>query len=164
MDKEDIRDFRKARSLAHWSWIGILLPLFGWILAGLSLSLTKDLPKHPKIERIRSVAHWSIICSISAFAVYLSLFTLTSYNNYKEKIRYEEQTTIQSMEEQKRQLDAQNSAEEAERITKLNLNNCLDNVNKWYAENSIGYRSNEYWNQLNTMKQQQITECQLRNQ
>ena len=74
MDKAEIvqlefnqKDVRKAQSYAGWSYIGLVIPLVGWILAGLSLSLLKDLPKDGELarraKRVRETADISIVLS-----------------------------------------------------------------------------------------------------
>lgn len=43
-----------------------------------------------------------------------------------------------------------------------NLKSCLDGVDKWYRDKSRGEHANEYWSRLDTMRQQEMHECELR--
>lgn len=159
MDEHDIQDLRKARSLAGWSYLGIILPLLGWILAGISLATSKHLePKTTKAERrVRSVrrsAIWGMVISTVMFILYASLGVWTSYNNNRE-----------IKEQVKQQAQQAEQAANVERINaqsrQLLLSNCLDNVDKWYKENVEGLTTVFQEQNLLEQKAQEIDKCRL---
>lgn len=130
MNEHDRQDLRKARSLAGWGFIGVFLPLLGWILAGLSLSTSKHLdPQNEKatkaVKSVRSLAKTGIFVTTLAFVIYSGL-GIWAYS--------------QAQAESKRQLDAQTlqeknekAAQEAEAdLNRFTLNQCLDTAYKSY--------------------------------
>lgn len=75
--KEDRIDLRKAQNMAAWSYVGLVIPILGWILAGISLSLSKDLPQEGKLgerrKNARSNAIVSIILSIGVAIIWVAV-------------------------------------------------------------------------------------------
>jgi hypothetical protein len=73
----DNPDLDKAQSLAYWSFVGLVIPLLGWVLAGLSLHTFKLLPPEVssglKVRRLKRLAIDSLILSSLAFVVWASL-------------------------------------------------------------------------------------------
>lgn len=128
MNEHDRQDLRKARSLAGWGFIGVFLPLLGWILSGLSLSTSNHLdPQNEKatkaVKSVRSLAKTGIFVTTLAFVIYSGL-GIWAYS--------------QAQAESKRQLDAQalqekneKAAQEAEAdLNRFTLNQCLDTAYK----------------------------------
>ena len=162
MNEHDIHDLRKARSLAGWSYLGILIPLLGWILGAISLSTSKYLePKTIKAEnRVQSVRHlaWgAIVVSTIVFAIYVGLGILTMHTAKQEAARVQE--------EQAKQQQAQNNAEAqaktAEFMRQTNLSNCLNGVDDWYSTNVKRVTTVFQEQNLLTQKQQEIDKCNL---
>lgn len=82
----NIYDKLQADSWAGWSFVGIIIPIVGWIMGGMSLSKLKyysaqDSAEQIQVNNIRSEATWGIILSTISFVIMVSL---PIYSNYKE--------------------------------------------------------------------------------
>lgn len=166
MDNDLIRrDFIRARALARWSYIGILVPVLGWVLGGLSRSIIRSLPQPKKqatTDRFKSVyglALGGIV--VSVFAVFLWVATSFWVNTKiinPAVISLEERAYRQGYTEG-------NAAQEYAPSISANqqsLNTCLDNVNTWYDE-AVSRVETIYQEQnLLTARQQYVDECRLR--
>jgi hypothetical protein len=103
--REYVHDVRKAQSLAAWSYTGLIIPLLGWILAGISLSLTKYVPDvgdlGERAQRVRSNARISITLSIIV-AIIWGIFTYASVQDAKQQqaAQAEQQTAQQATQSQ----------------------------------------------------------------
>lgn len=65
-------------------------------------------------------------------------------------------------EAQQAALDEQQKTIDSTKSFQLQM--CLDSVDSWYNLNSTGAHTQDYWDLLNTNRQQQIDECKLRGQ
>jgi hypothetical protein len=87
--REDYLDARRAQSLAGWSYVGLVIPLIGWILAGMSLSTSKDLPREGKIgkrrQSARSNATLSILLSVVVAFIWVVAIANTSSSAKQQK-------------------------------------------------------------------------------
>lgn len=116
-------DIESANSLANWSFVGIFVPLAGWITGGMSLSkLNRYTPgTHDRLtfSNIRTKAWWGIVLStVTAF----STIIFATYN-YQAANQLEEQTRTQ---EQLRQLQSQ--------TMQSNLDQCLAQAEQRYSD------------------------------
>lgn len=70
LTEQDQRDLSKALSYANWSVLGLIVPIIGFLLAGMSLSYIKTIPvttqSRTKINQIKNVAWLGIIVSVLA--------------------------------------------------------------------------------------------------
>lgn len=92
MDKEDVRALNRARVMAGWSYLGIIVPLLGWILGGISLSNlssieTPDMTKAKRrIKSVKKMALGGIVLStVLALAYSGATFASIRYNDQLHK-------------------------------------------------------------------------------
>lgn len=99
--QEDYFDARHAQALAAWSYIGLVIPFIGWILAGLSLSTSKDLPTEGKVGRLRKSARSTATLSIFLSLVATSIWAVIaiSFTNAPQQ-PVQTQQTVQEAQEQ----------------------------------------------------------------
>lgn len=81
------RDLERANSLANWSFVGLVIPLVGWILAGLSKSHLKNLQPTNEAElrriiQVRNKTNLSILLSVSVVVVTSIAFLAASVSQY----------------------------------------------------------------------------------
>jgi hypothetical protein len=158
--------FRKARTLAQWSYIGVLLPLLGVILGLVSRSMLKTLnPTNDKeissVSSAKRVAGWGIAVSVVMFLVWSGL------GSWGLSVQREAERQEALAQEQERQAmeDANKAAtdNQAQRyLQQMNLNECLDSVDKWVAENNKQVTTIYQEQNLLQAKQQEVEECKLR--
>lgn len=143
--REYVHDVRKAQSLAAWSYVGLIIPLLGWILAGISLSLTKSIPDvgnlGERTQRVRSNAHVSITLSVIITLIWVIILSVACMNGHNQQTNQIDQTTTQSSQ-------SSNLA---------TLGTCLDNVDSWFDTNGT---TNGLALDLLSNKEQQVSECQ----
>lgn len=162
MDYEE-QEIKKARSLANWSFVGLFIPIAGWILAGIASSSVKHI--HPKdrimereIKRVKSRVHTSVSLSIIICAIGVGL-SIWGVNILNEQIRQEQAAQKQTELEQ-----SQRASEEYRQnnLQKQLLSSCLDNANTWYSDNVKNVTTVYQEQNLLTQKQQYMNDCQLR--
>jgi hypothetical protein len=108
---EDFLDARRAQTLAGWSYIGIVIPLVGWILAGMSLSVSKDLPTNGKIGKrrrsARSNATLSILLSVVASFIWIGVIDNAASSSKQQQSQQAVQSTpAQTVDNQQAALQA----------------------------------------------------------
>jgi len=105
MNKEDRKILNSARVSGSWSYIGVLIPIVGWILGTISLSGLKsiDYPKNKKqksnYETIKRIAIGGIIVSTISATTY-GLIVYNNLNSNSKKELLEASTSEKSCEEQ----------------------------------------------------------------
>lgn len=89
MDSEDRRIYNNAKILAGLSYLGIILPLAGWILGGISCSLInsinepKTLLNQGRLQHVKNVATGGIIIS-TLIAVGIGLLVSSAYHHSQQ--------------------------------------------------------------------------------
>lgn len=105
-----MHDLRKAQSAAAWSYLGLIMPLIGWILAGISSSSLKSIPGgisdslDNRVRRIRSNINISVLLSILVVMFYI--FASAFHNN---TIQNTANPTTSATTNNLQNLEAQNS-------------------------------------------------------
>lgn len=139
--REQAHDVRKAQSLAIWSYVGLIIPLLGWILAGISISLSKSIPDTGKLgeraKKARTTAKISIIVSVLIILAWGMIIYLSVQG---------------TSQQQPGQIITQKS-------NSSQLSSCLDNVDSWFTTNAT---TNGEALALLPNKEQQVSECQSR--
>lgn len=165
MDKTNLRDFYRARSLARWSYVGILVPLIGIILGAMSLSAskhieTKERRAAQRVDDVRRVASWGIALSVAVIVA-------GGWWGYVYATNVEK-ANQQAIEQQQREADYEdqqqtiNAIGEELRAQELRgqLAACLDEVNNWATSQKV-YTTDQA-SLLLEARQQYINECQIR--
>lgn len=158
-----VREIRKANSLANWSFIGIIAPLIGWVLAGVASSSLKDLPeldvhRQRRIDSIRAKIRTSVTLSIIVLAVGGAIGGWIGYEAYLASQRAEAQIV-----EDKRDADWEAQQQKSQtRLRQMMLNECLDNVDSWFQENYKSVTTVYQEQNLLESKNQEVEECKLR--
>lgn len=139
MRELDRHDLRRADSLASWSFIGLVVPLIGWILAGLSKSTLRriegdDERTQREVTRINKKASISILISVFVVIAYVAFYAWV----YKENERL--------IELQQNEARVQEILRQQEDARKQNaLNECLNSAyndykTSWEQESAyLGY-------------------------
>ncbi|HSX35363.1 MAG TPA: hypothetical protein VLH84_00340 [Patescibacteria group bacterium] len=86
MDKEDIKALNSARVTAGWSYLGAIVPLVGWILAGISLSHLGSIEAETskakrRIKSVKKLAFGGIVLSTIVALLYGSGAYLNARHN-----------------------------------------------------------------------------------
>jgi uncharacterized membrane protein len=123
---EDLLDARKAQSLAAWSYVGLVIPLLGWILAGMSLSASAGLPENGKLgrkrERARMSAKLSIFLSLIAALIYVAIII------HANSVRSQQNAAQAAQAVQQQQQDA----------AQTDVQSCIDQAHQqWDSEIAI---------------------------
>ena len=104
MDIEDRNTLNRARVAAGWSYLGLILPLIGWILGLISLSNlssidSKDTRKFERsIKFVKNMAIGGIVLSTAVFLMYV-----TAYYRYRLNVRNTDIKLVQDTIESERQ-------------------------------------------------------------
>ncbi len=156
MSDYDRKKVDRAHTVAIFALLGFFIPVLGIFLSILAIGINSGVqPKTPEIKKRKW--HVEIIALLAiSLSVLAGLGWYLAYDEYNKKIQ-DEQQTIQQAEQNLEQVQITE-----EEVRQENLEICLDDVNKWYQENAQGNHPYEYWNQLNTMRQQEMDECELR--
>ncbi len=125
------KDLKTAEKYSNWSFVGIIIPLVGWIFGSFSIKMMNTLPTPTNVmsrayfRGIKSKAWWGIILSTLSFALAIGLKGYTAYQSNQSEMQQEQVQTQQDSAgaEEMRKIRAQNG-----------LNNCLDNAYKTYEE------------------------------
>lgn len=135
MDKEDKKRLSKAHTLANWSYIGLFIPILGWILSSMSKSITRSLSDdaytksdEKKIKDVNQKITNGAMLSWIGFVIFLGL----GFYNYKSS------ANRAFVQEQQAQSQAQKAASDtsAKEASKIKLQNtCLTNAYDKYKEN-----------------------------
>lgn len=167
MDKHDIQELQRARSLAGWSYAGIFIPILGWILGAMSLSALKHIePKTPKAaQRIRSVknlAEGGLCLTSMVVVLWIAVGVWVGH-------QYQEEAERQRVEQQQQEKADENAAiqREVEAQTQrynrqVELNKCIDGVNEATAKAAKSVYTNADITLLLQFKQQSVQECELK--
>lgn len=151
MTEYEKKDLNRANNLATWSFIGIFIPILGFVLAGLSRSYLKELPPSLEERRVRRKSGISILLSIVAMLLGIVL-TVAFYVILQQPNNTADTTTQQQIPQYDYQAGQQ----------RVLLNNCLDSVDEWYNNNIQNVTTIYQEQNLLTQKQQEIDECKLR--
>lgn len=122
------REIRKANTLANWSFVGVITPLVGWILAAIANSSLKDLSdvderRQRRINSIKDKLAFSITLSILVLILWGALGVWYNSSLQKEAQR---QAAEQAQQEK--------AAENAERLRHTTLDVCLVSAQQQYEE------------------------------
>ena len=172
--KQNRDDANKAVSLALWSYIGLVIPLIGLILAGYSLSLSSDLPRTGsmgrKVKTARRNAGIAIFLSILVVVFWTAVYVV----NTKEAQKQE--TQRQQTEQQQKQAEQDAQALQAQ-IKQSTLDACLkqadDNYSSYVklngtfvtedaAQGGIYSMQQDKWDYVNNKKKTDQDECYRR--
>lgn len=160
--EQDRKDLSKALSYANWSVLGLFIPFVGWLLAGISLSFIKTVPRTTetaaRLNQIKKMAWIGIIVSSIAVAVWGGLYRFNSQMKRREQVRAEQQ----KKDEQTRIYWLSVAEEKRKTTEKVQLQSCIENANKWYDDNSTGLHQADYWNSLLARKKQYVDKCQVK--
>ena len=98
-DREVKKLLRQARTLSHWSIIGLIFPLAGWILGGIALSKLRSVREdyledskpladkyETRVSHIRSTTKTMIILSIMAFIIVSVVFVGSLYTSNQARL------------------------------------------------------------------------------
>jgi len=123
-------DANKAVSLASWSYIGLIVPLIGWILAGYSLSLSSGLPRigiiGRKVRSARRNAGISIVLSILIVIFWTGIYVFGVREAHKQDLQKEQA-------QQQAQKDQEQSQQFQQQIKQTTLDNCLKQADDNYT-------------------------------
>lgn len=132
MDRTDKQLLHKARSLAGWSFLGIGMPIIGFILGGMSISTLNSIDllsgrSKAMTKPVRKIAWTGIIVSLISLIATIGV-AVWGYNYLLTEQRKAEDTARQ---EAQQQIDKK---AEAERAKKLLLQGCLNLADTHYWE------------------------------
>jgi len=165
-------DINKAQSLAHWSFVGLFVPIIGWILAGLSIHTLSLLPEEVQMSKkahgIKSMAKNSIYIGIilSAILFYLGV-------KQYQGVQLQVQQAQRAREEQsKAQREKEDTAKFNREFQQRQFSNCLDAADTDYwsyiklngvAQADGSYRALQYvWDNGSKQRSEAKNECYRR--
>lgn len=165
--KEEVL-LRKARKMANWSFVGLLNPLVGWVLGGISKSLVNGLePPRSIVARdyraaTKTAANVGIWLSTLAAVGYVGLGVWAN-----QLVGQQAQASATHVAELERQIEMKVDTSDSLNLYRQEsqqhaLNGCLDRVTEWFNQNYANVTTIYQEQNLLTAKQQQIQECQLR--
>lgn len=98
-----LQAFYNAQLMAYWSLVGLVVPVVGIILGGMSLSKLNQLSpssddEYDDIRRAKKFAGWGVALSIITVLVVFSLWLWFTYRA-DQKIRQADQTIQQSAQD-----------------------------------------------------------------
>ena len=139
---QDYLDARRAQSLAAWSYIGLIIPLLGWILAGQPLSIVKTLPEHGKIGKIKWSARRNSVISILLSLIIVIIYIVAIINASNAAKQRQAEFTAQSNQQQA-------------------IQNCINEAHKFF-DWQIASASNSYsgGSLEKSLLEQRIAACQ----
>lgn len=174
MDAEDIQDLRRARTLAGWAYLGLVIPIVGWILGGMSLSASKYIePKtikaRKRVESVQALAWGSILLSIVAFASYIGVGVLSA----RAADKHEQQLMHQKAKEQRAneaqasydvqlQYQTEQRAAQEEASRKAQLQACVDDVNDRAQKAAQSAYNSSDFAMILQFKEQYTHDCEVR--
>lgn len=131
MDKHDKYQLAKANTLANWSFVGLIVPLIGWILAAISSSTLKRLrylgnmttTLEERIREVRIKLRWSVWLSLLVIALWttLSVWATEQHNsNSAIQLQAAQKSCLASASQQNRTYIDNNKEQYAQ-----DYNNCL---------------------------------------
>lgn len=128
MNEFQERDLRKARFYALWGYVGILIPLIGWILAGISNSLLKDIPgENPKTKKAVADVRNHIVAVAALSSLVFMAFTSIGIINAIDTTNTNTNVEVsQPKSSVKLELDQQKQAKQQY------LNTCLEDAQTRY--------------------------------
>jgi hypothetical protein len=117
--KQIRQDANKAVGLALWSYVGLVIPLVGWILAGYSRALVRDLPPDSGVvgRRVRTArfhSSVSVLLSILVILAWYGVYSLGMSELQKQETARQQQQQQAAQTQQLQQQAKQNA-----------LNSCL---------------------------------------
>jgi Tfp pilus assembly protein PilE len=136
--------------------VGFIIPILGVILALVAAGISSGVEATTeRMKRRRKTINLMVVA-----AIVLSLGAGIAYFSYYRHVQQENRAKVEAAQqtEQAAQRSKQIDAEVEQNL----LNTCLDNVTKWYNDNSTGLHPQAYWDTLNTERAQQVQECQIR--
>ena len=104
MDKENAKAVNRARVTASWSYLGLVVPLVGWILGANSLSNLSSIDvkyannNKRTIKSVKKMAIGGILLSTAVFLTYIGVFY-----NHRLSIQKDDKSIIQKTVENERQ-------------------------------------------------------------
>lgn len=164
--KEEVL-LRKARKIAAWSYVGLLSPLVGWVLGGISKSLVNGLEAPTSVlardhrASIKTIANVGIWLSTVAALAYVVLGVWANVL-VRQQISDAEAKTTEAAQQVQLQQTAADSLGFKKESHQRALSGCLDRVTEWFNQNYANVTTVYQEQNLLTSKQQQIQECQLR--
>lgn len=104
MDKENAKAVNRARVTASWSYLGLVVPLVGWILGANSLSNLSSIDvkyadnNKRTIKSVKKMAIGGILLSTAVFLTYIGVFY-----NHRQSVQKDDKSIIQKTVENERQ-------------------------------------------------------------
>ncbi|MBX7268812.1 hypothetical protein KIF24_24185 [Micromonospora sp. Llam7] len=140
MDKHDRRELERADSLANWSFVGILVPIVGWVLAGLSNSTVKRLPvptSENDVAKLRSVNSKivaSVATSVSIVVLSLAFMVYGIFLIQEAETQVRKEAESQAVEVEQKTLYDQWQQEQTQQAA---LETCLQQADSRYPWQSV---------------------------
>lgn len=151
--------FNQANSWANWSFMGMIIPVVGWVFGIKSLMrISKITPKTNEdvrtFQNIQTKAWWGLVLATLTAGIVIWV-RYDSYKLAQQSAEDLQRTTVT----QQQQAAIESSAIEAQQQL---LIDCLDQTETWYRDNSGGSNTDDYWNRLLELRKQYISECYAR--
>lgn len=132
-EQHEREEANKALGFAMWSYLGLAIPLVGWILAAYSLSLASDLTDDEgivgrKARKARLHSIISIVLSIVVIGAWIGLYA------FALNVAQTEETKRVEAEKQQ-QIQSQINAASAQRAQEAQLDTCLADAQATYVKN-----------------------------
>lgn len=164
-NREVNKELSSITTLNGWGLLGIIFPIVGIICYGIAHSRAKKLLlflDDDQNKKFRRIVHGKrtfslvmmIICIL--IAAFWAFYTFAVLDNISKDST---QDTVQSQ-----QVERETEANIQEWTNKQNLQECLDNTDKWYNENIPNVTTIYQEQNLMSMRQQYVNECQIRYQ
>lgn len=153
---------RRAKSLASWSFVGVLAPIVGVILGFMSRSTLNELKPTSSddvknINKIRNLANWGLVVSTIVFVLYFA-GGMWAYNVAKTAQEEERQRTATELRQQQEAAEQAQTGEETRRFL---LQQCLNETDDWYNNNLKNVTTVYQEQNLIQQRQQEIDKCEM---
>lgn len=166
MDSKEVnKELSSITTLNGWGLLGIFIPLIGIICYGIAHSRAKKLLlflDDSQNKKFRKTVHGKRTFSLVMMTICILIAIFWAFYTFAVLDNISKESAIDTMQTQ--EIEQETEANIQEWTNKQNLQECVDNTDKWYNENIQNVTTVYQEQNLISMRQQYVNECQIRYQ